>query len=372
MAFIDRIATLGKGGLGAVMGAKNLKAITVRGSRGVRVADRRDTNLESSAFEDDARVPLPQGVAGSGAGQILPHDSQRDLRGHEEEAHLLCLLSHRLQGPGRDSGRGPPGFTKHSSSVINLYTPVLYGFEDYRESIKCMATIDSYGLDMFEFFGMMRFAKALSDQGMISRDLLDTEITLDSLDSMETWARKISYREGLGDILADGFERVVTEFGERRRAPGTCAHQGNAPLRGPRIRARLGPVRNHGAGPGLGSERSSCRLGRLPHLFRQETAGGLSPPLGANGGAPGGHRPHPAGLRLARPAGAQRGKAPGTPTPGSRSSDHSGSAPELQSTDSTSAHCVQSSTRRSPASRPISPSSDTGSTASGPCCEWPT
>ena len=36
MAFIDQISTLGRGGFGAVMGSKNLKAIIVRGSGGVR------------------------------------------------------------------------------------------------------------------------------------------------------------------------------------------------------------------------------------------------------------------------------------------------------------------------------------------------
>jgi aldehyde:ferredoxin oxidoreductase len=50
MAFIDRIATLGRGGLGAVMGAKNLKAITVRGGRGIRVADRKRYKTLSRAF----------------------------------------------------------------------------------------------------------------------------------------------------------------------------------------------------------------------------------------------------------------------------------------------------------------------------------
>ncbi len=32
MAFIDRISTLGRGGFGAVMGSKNLKAVVVKGT----------------------------------------------------------------------------------------------------------------------------------------------------------------------------------------------------------------------------------------------------------------------------------------------------------------------------------------------------
>ena len=39
MASVDGVATLGRGGLGAVLGAKKLKAILVQGSQGVTVAD---------------------------------------------------------------------------------------------------------------------------------------------------------------------------------------------------------------------------------------------------------------------------------------------------------------------------------------------
>ncbi|MFH0847839.1 MAG: aldehyde ferredoxin oxidoreductase N-terminal domain-containing protein, partial [Chloroflexota bacterium] len=39
LALIDKIAHLGRGGLGAVLGAKKLKAIAVRGTRGIRIAD---------------------------------------------------------------------------------------------------------------------------------------------------------------------------------------------------------------------------------------------------------------------------------------------------------------------------------------------
>jgi len=49
MAFVDRISTLGRGGFGAVMGSKNLKAIVVRGTGGVRVSDRKRFNRISRA-----------------------------------------------------------------------------------------------------------------------------------------------------------------------------------------------------------------------------------------------------------------------------------------------------------------------------------
>jgi aldehyde:ferredoxin oxidoreductase len=50
MAYIDRLSTIGRGGLGAVMGAKGLKAVFVQGSRGVQVADEKGYRELSSGI----------------------------------------------------------------------------------------------------------------------------------------------------------------------------------------------------------------------------------------------------------------------------------------------------------------------------------
>ncbi len=39
MSFVDRASSLGRGGLGAVMGSKNLKAIITKGTKGISVSD---------------------------------------------------------------------------------------------------------------------------------------------------------------------------------------------------------------------------------------------------------------------------------------------------------------------------------------------
>ena len=53
---------------------------------------------------------------------------------------------------------------------MNLFTPLSYGMADYRQAVKCIATLDRYGLDMFEFFGVISFAKHLSDNGIIAKE----------------------------------------------------------------------------------------------------------------------------------------------------------------------------------------------------------
>jgi aldehyde:ferredoxin oxidoreductase len=234
MAFIDRISTLGRGGLGAVMGAKNLKAITATGSRGIEVADRRGYKKSSRAFLETIRnYPYLKETQDLGLVKSFPMIPRETYEGMKKR-RISCVS---CPVGCKDLVQIPDGafrgFEKHSSSVVNLYTPVLYGFSDYREAIKCMASIDAYGLDMFEFFGVMGYAKTLCDRGIIPRDLLGTEIALDSLESMEAWARKISYREGLGDVLADGFEGILSEFGEEARSFAPALIKGMHPYAGP-------------------------------------------------------------------------------------------------------------------------------------------
>jgi aldehyde:ferredoxin oxidoreductase len=50
---------------------------------------------------------------------------------------------------------------------------------------------------------------------------------------METWARKISYREGLGDVLANGFGGILTEFGEQAEEFAPALIKGMHPYAGP-------------------------------------------------------------------------------------------------------------------------------------------
>jgi len=234
MAFIDRIATMGRGGLGAVMGSKNLKAIIVTGTNGIRVSDRKGYKKLSNAFFQTIReyryLKEWQELGLVNSFPMIPKETYMRMK-KRRIACISCPIG------CKDVIRIPDGefkgLVKCSSSVINLYTPVLYGFKDYRESIKCMATIDQYGLDMFEFFGVMGFAKALGDEGIIPGDLMEPEILMDSLQSMETWAGKISKREGLGHVLAGGFKGILEEFGEEAEKYAPSLIKGMHPYAGP-------------------------------------------------------------------------------------------------------------------------------------------
>ncbi len=222
MAYINRMATLGRGGFGAVMGSKNLKAIVVRGSKGLRVADRKAyESLKHAILSRIRSYPKLKEWQELGMLNSFPFvEKETYLRVKKRRvACVSCPIGCKDIVEIRDGAW--KGLVAHSSSAVNLFTPMMYGMEDYRDAIKLIAELDDYGLDMFEFLGIMSFARDLWNNGLISGDLLDQEIRLDSLQSMSVWAGKIARREGLGDLLADGFKTVVDAFGRKaqERAP---------------------------------------------------------------------------------------------------------------------------------------------------------
>ncbi|MCD6569758.1 MAG: hypothetical protein J7L53_03550 [Deltaproteobacteria bacterium] len=235
MAFIDRTSTLGRGGFGAVMGSKRLKAIMVKGSKGIQVADRKRYKALSDELLNNIReYPYLKEWQDLGLVKSIPF-IPKELYSKIKKRRLACVS---CPIGDKDIVEIPDGDLKGliscSTSVVNLLTPIVYGFKDYREAIKCISILDDYGIDMFEFFGVLGFAKELFDQKIISQDILEEEIRLDSLHSMETWARKICFRDGLGDSLADGFEGIIRDFGKGAKRYAPYIIRGMLPYVGPR------------------------------------------------------------------------------------------------------------------------------------------
>jgi aldehyde:ferredoxin oxidoreductase len=234
MAFIDRISTLGRGGFGAVMGSKNLKAIMVKGNLGVEVADRKRFRVLRKPFLENIRqYPYLKEWQHLGMLKSFPAVPVETYEGIKKR-RLACVSCPIGCKEIVEIPDGPfKGMMVHTSSAMNLFTGLNYGFKDYRESIKLIATLDEYGLDMFEFFGLMGFAKVLHEKGLISKTDLDSEMRIDSLASMETWAEKIVARKGLGDVLANGFAGMLAAFGEDSKKFAPPLIKGIHPYTGP-------------------------------------------------------------------------------------------------------------------------------------------
>ncbi|MCD6584667.1 MAG: hypothetical protein J7K96_02785 [Desulfobacteraceae bacterium] len=234
MAFVDRISTLGRGGFGAVMGSKNLKAIVVRGTGGVRVLDRKRFNrISRSVLKSIKEYPYLKEWQDLGmlkAFPIVPVELYRQMK-VRRTACVSCPVGCKdvIRIP-----EGPfSGLVKHTSSAINLFTPMMYGMKDPAEAVKLVADLDNYGLDMFEFFGLMKLARELAAAGIIHLEADEPAIDLESLDSMAVWAEKIALRQGTAALFADGFTTVLERIGPEAQKFAPALVKGMQPYAGP-------------------------------------------------------------------------------------------------------------------------------------------
>jgi aldehyde:ferredoxin oxidoreductase len=234
MAFVDRIATLGRGGLGAVMGAKNLKAVWVHGSRGVRVAERKAyRRINETLMKEIREYPYLKEWQQQGmtkAFPMVPADVYQKIR-RRRVACVSCPIGCKDVIELRD---GPDaGTVVCTSSVINLFTPIAYGMTDYRHAVRLMQTLDRFGLDAFEFFGLMTCVAELVRTGVISAAEAGEAVDVGALSSMTHWVEKISTRSGLGAVLAGGFNGLIRQYGPPAAAAAPALIRGMHPYAGP-------------------------------------------------------------------------------------------------------------------------------------------
>jgi aldehyde:ferredoxin oxidoreductase len=234
MAYIDGLSTLGRGGFGAVMGSKNLKAIVVKGTKGIHVADSKAYKALNRDILEKIRVyPYLKEWQDLGLLKSLPVVPKEVY--HELKARRIACVSCPIGDKDliRVVTEGSEEFIC-SSSAVNLFMPLVYGFTDPLKAARCIAVLDDYGLDMFEFFGLMAFARDLQDLGIIPLEAKEGRIDVTSESCMKAWARKISFREGLGHTLADGFRGMFQRFGEGTKKHAPYSAKGMLTYVGPR------------------------------------------------------------------------------------------------------------------------------------------
>jgi len=234
MAFVDRISTLGRGGFGAVMGSKNLKAIVVKGSGGIKVTDRKQFSSISQAvmkaIKEYAYLKEWQDLGMFKAFPMVPLEDYKKIKARRV-ACVSCPVGCKdvVKIP-----EGPcAGIEKHTSSAINLLTPMMYGKKNMWESIGMVIEFDNFGLDMFEFFNIMEFAKKLTDSKIIQLQSDEPEIDVTAFDSMVSWAKKVAHREGTGDLLADGVLNAIERIGPAAKKHAGILIKGIKPYAGP-------------------------------------------------------------------------------------------------------------------------------------------
>jgi len=222
----------GRGGLGAVLGAKNLKAIAVRAAAKVAPADpaavlaqARDLRARSfgpatakyrelgtlaNLLAFNAIATLPTRNFQAATFEEAPRLAAEDLAAMRKVARHSCAsctigCEHIYTTKGRA--------TRVEYENVFALGPMC-GVSDPDAVLAASARCDDLGLDTISAGGTIAWAMECAERGLIDAPWLrfgDPEALLEALD-------QIGRREGLGDLLAEGSRRAADQVGQGSEA----------------------------------------------------------------------------------------------------------------------------------------------------------
>jgi aldehyde:ferredoxin oxidoreductase len=235
----------GRKGLGAVMGSKNLKAIAVRGSKRPNIVDtekfRKARQAMNKAMKDSA--VLYPAFSKSGTPMVVDATSEMGIYpiknwsatgeidmvkglGDAAQARMIVHKAHchdcpvgcsqiKLVTSGPYAGymsEGPEYETTYSlGSTLGIdYLPAV---------IAADRMCDEYGIDTMSAGVAIGFAMELYEKGILTKKDTDgLELKFGNHGILLEMLRKMTYREGLGDILSQGTKKAAEIIGKGSEA----------------------------------------------------------------------------------------------------------------------------------------------------------
>ena len=224
LTLVDRSATLGKGGLAAVMGSKNLKGVVVRGTGGVAAADPRKLfRLIDRHLERVRKYPLHQEWVEKGINLTMSETVQADPR-LGMDTYLNKVKQGRMCCPSCTmADKEVLGVNEGEHQGLLVYTAGWSGRSEnfglccqdggYDKVMKCLDAANRYGIDSHSFSRIFVHVVRLYEQGVITDADTGGLVLRRDFDTTMTLLRQTAHREGLGDTLADGMVGMSRRFG---------------------------------------------------------------------------------------------------------------------------------------------------------------
>jgi len=226
----------GRGGLGAVMGSKNLKAIVVRGSKPPVAADKEGAKRALAWFREHYdrskdrfhQLGSASAVLALEASGILPTRNFRD--GSFEHAKAISGQTMRdTILTDRGTCYACAVACKREVEVKELGVTPRYGGPEY-ESLAASGSLCGVGdlprlalinqlyaqyvLDSISAGAVIAFAMECYEHGIITKDMTGgVELTWGNADAVVQMVHALGRREGIGDVLAEGVKRAAARLG---------------------------------------------------------------------------------------------------------------------------------------------------------------
>jgi len=233
--FCDHGRTAGRTGLGAVMGSKKLKAIAVRGSRKIPLAQpdvynkirsesnhflhndlvtkvAHDLGTASVADYSDYLGIMPkkyysQGVF-EGSENISGSEISESILVGTKACHGCVIACGRVVDIGDGKHRKGPEYETLVSFGPNLLN------SDISSIVQLNELCDSYGLDTISTGNVIGLAYKMYADGTINKtDTGGLELVWGETSIIKSLITLIAGREGIGDIMANGSRKFAKTFG---------------------------------------------------------------------------------------------------------------------------------------------------------------
>lgn len=216
MTFIDKGGTVGFGGLPAVMGAKNLKAIVARlGDRPLQVADRkRLTKTVDRMMEKVKSYPMrPKLIQGGTFAMTAEWLSAMGVEsGGWEEIHTA--VRHPLACPSCPmadkevmrlrEGEFSPSTAYMTDFMAQGESSAATPLDNYNRAVNRVAVFNRLGICRINFTNVLNLMVSLYDKGILTKDRTGGIAINRDYDTVLKLAEMTALREGFGDIMADG------------------------------------------------------------------------------------------------------------------------------------------------------------------------
>lgn len=226
----DEEGASGRCGIGAVMGSKNLKAVVVRGTRDVGIADPRRfkeaidayrKTLEGEVWTDVLRrLGTPNlvshrqklGIWGAKNFQRATIDGWEKISGETFREKFLvkvmgcmgCMVRCRRYSAIKEGPYAPTYSKGPEYDTINPLGAKPY-ITDPAVILRAHHLCDEYGIDEQTAGSSIAMAMELYERGMLKKEQVDgVELVFGNGEALLHFIEKIPFRKGFGDLLAEG------------------------------------------------------------------------------------------------------------------------------------------------------------------------
>jgi len=259
----DMAHSAGRGGLGAVMGSKNLKAVAVNGSGTIPVSDEAHVKEEARWLAQNRGLAGKLAVWGTGgsirgynAMKVLPvhnfHDGWLEDAENVHPEHIMeevgvkmgacyacpvrCKKVVRMEEPySVDPAYGGPEYETIGAIGTNC------GITDVGVVSKASERMNALGMDTMSCGTTIAWAMEAFERGMLTADMNGgRELRFGDGTALLEMIEAIALRVGLGDLLAQGVKRASEHIRQGSEEFAMHVKGQEIPLHDPRVQHGIG------------------------------------------------------------------------------------------------------------------------------------